>query len=585
VSGVRLAGRRAVVRQRRAGDGAPVLRGVVDAVIDGRPVAWDRAEARGRTPGEREMTRQVRAVSALSADPAVRVAAGARLVARLGWLARVCRGLGVSSVLAAWRGSDAVSLAALAADVQRARSPREVAGALATHASLAVGSPVVAVVSPGVPAWTVLVGEAPPLLPDAAVAALLACAEDAIRVDPDASVYPLLPDGDRAWLARAGVATLVPIAAPDGRSLAGLLVGARADGRPHSRRDRACLAAAASMAAVALGALECHAGHAGPAILGQLDSPAGDDLSFECEACGRVADASGSCPCGGARHLAALPSRLHGTFEVQRRIGRGGMGVAYLARDTRLDRPVVLKTLPCVSPGRAASIRAEARAMAAVEHPQVAVLYGLEEWRGTPVLVVEYLPGGTLASRLASGPMAVPDALALGASIAEALGALHARGWLHGDVKPSNIGFGRGGGIKLLDFGLSRWAPVATDTGPWADRRTAGDAIVGDLAGTPLYLSPDLLDGQAAGAPDDVWALSVVLVEMLTGRHPFRASDREAVLARVRRRAPIDLRGLAPALPPAVAGLLSRALHPHLAHRLATAEQLAAALRVVASGS
>ncbi len=103
--------------------------------------------------------------------------------------------------------------------------------------------------------------------------------------------------------------------------------------------------------------------------------------------------------------------------------------------------------------------------------------------------------------------------------------------------------------------------------------------MVGELAGTPLYLSPDALDGQAAGEHDDVWALSVVLVEMMTGVHPFHAPDGEGVLDRIRRRAPIDVRTLAPALPPAVADLLSRALHPWRPQRIASAGRLAAALR------
>jgi hypothetical protein len=571
-----------VGRQRRAGDGAPALRWAVEALIDGRPVPWGLAEANGRTPFEREMTRQVRALAAIAAASGATVSgsAWARVTARVGALARACLRPRVSSALAAWRGTDAVCLAALAADVHRARSPREVAAALATHVPLAVGSPVVAVLSAGVPAWTVLAGGVPAVPPDGAVASLLACAHEPMRVDREVSLYRLLPDRDRAWLARAGVATIVPIASPEGHPLAGLLVGPRDDGRPHTRRARACLGAAASMAAVAFGAFAGHVGHGVPAAL-----PDSDDLSFECAACGRVAEQTGACPCGGVRRLAALPARLHGSFEVQRRIGRGGMGVVYLARDTRLDRAVVLKTLPCLSQGQAASIRAEARAMAAVEHPQVAVLYGLEDWRGTPVLVVEYLPGGTLASRLVAGPMAVPEALRLGASIADALGALHARGWLHRDIKPSNIGFGRGGGPKLLDFGLTRWTRDVTAAGPVAEQQSAGEGVVGELAGTPLYLSPDVLDGQAPGEHDDVWALSVVLVEMMTGVHPFHVPDGEGVLDRVRRRAPIDLRTLSPALPPAVADLLSRALHPWRPQRIASAGQLAAALRAVECAS
>jgi serine/threonine protein kinase len=256
------------------------------------------------------------------------------------------------------------------------------------------------------------------------------------------------------------------------------------------------------------------------------------------------------------------------------------MGVVYLARDLRLDRPVALKTLPCLSARDVEGIRAEARAMAALDHPQVAVLYGLEDWRGTPVLVVEYLPGGTLATRLASGPLALADALSLGVSIAEALAALHGRGWLHRDVKPSNIGFGRGGGPKLLDFGLTRWmqSPAATTGGSPAG--SAEDSTAGLLAGTPLYLSPEAVDGDSPGEHDDVWALSVVLVEMITGVHPYRGATRDAIIERLRRRAPLDLR-VHGRMPSEVADVLTRALHPERRRRIARAIDLASALRAL----
>jgi serine/threonine protein kinase len=272
---------------------------------------------------------------------------------------------------------------------------------------------------------------------------------------------------------------------------------------------------------------------------------------------------------------------LHGAFEVQRRIGQGGMGVVYLARDLRLDRSVALKTLPCLSSGLVPTIRAEARAMAALDHPQIAVLYGLEDWRGTPVLVVEYLPGGTLASRLTEGPIPVPEAIAMGASIADALAALHARGWLHRDVKPSNIGFGRGGGPKLLDFGLTQWRQVPLADASGSDQPIADDSGTGVVAGTPLYLSPDALDGEAPGEHDDVWALSLVLVEMIAGAHPFRAPSREDVLRLIRRREIADLRTFASGMPVRVADLLTRALHPRRTQRLVKARELAAALRAL----
>src|SRR4029453_5469271 len=131
------------------------------------------------------------------------------------------------------------------------------------------------------------------------------------------------------------------------------------------------------------------------------------------------------------------------------------MGVVYVARDPALGRDVALKTLPAHRGDAIGRLRDEARAMAALNHPALATLYGVELWRGTPVLVVEYMTGGTLAARLATGPMSLAEIVALGVCIADALIYMHARGVLHRDVKPGNIGMTADGTVKLLDFGLS----------------------------------------------------------------------------------------------------------------------------------
>src|SRR5258707_13213131 len=137
------------------------------------------------------------------------------------------------------------------------------------------------------------------------------------------------------------------------------------------------------------------------------------------------------------------------------------MGVVYLAHDTALDRDVALKTLRNLRPHRVERLRDEARAMAALNHESLATLYGLEIWRGTPVLVVEYFPKGTLADRLSHGPLAPEDAIALGLQLARALAYMHARAVEHRDLKPSNIAFTPAGRVKLLDFGLATQAPPA----------------------------------------------------------------------------------------------------------------------------
>ena len=465
----------------------------------------------------------------------------------------------VDAILGLLTGTHAAALAALGADLQHARSLREVTSALMVHAEAGLHPCTLAMVAPATGEWRALAGSLPPLSAESAIACLLASADEATRVDADASVYRLLPAADREWLISARVATIVRLASREGDTLAALLVGMHADGRRHSRRERAFIAAAGRIAAVALSAIER------PSATADCAGPV-DDLSFECDACGSVSVERDRCECGSRRHLAALPSSLHGMFRIERRIGRGGMGVVYLASDLRLNRPVALKTLPSLSSVFGASLRSEARAMAAVTHPSIAVLYGLEEWRGTPILVTEYLAGGTLSTRLAAGPVEPGEALALGISVAGALAALHGRGWLHRDVKPSNIGFCGDGTPKLLDFGLTMWRPKA-------------GGVAESLAGTPQYLSPELLEGEPASERDDLWALALVLVEMITGAHPFHADNLEDALQQVRFRAPLRWGAT---VPDGVAAVLTRALHPIASRRFATAQDFAAALRNVA---
>jgi serine/threonine-protein kinase len=200
------------------------------------------------------------------------------------------------------------------------------------------------------------------------------------------------------------------------------------------------------------------------------------------------------------------------------------MGIVYLARDLELDRPVAVKTLPRVTSEGAASLRAEARAMAAVTHANLAVVYGVETWRGIPFLVEEYLPGGTLADRLADGPIAIAAALELGLTLTDVLSRLHDRGIIHRDVKPGNIGFTQAGAPKLLDFGVAQLLRAAEsaseDTTRGGDARRRRDrAHV--LVGTPAYMSPEALLGQPPRPAFDLWALSVVLYEAITGMRPF----------------------------------------------------------------
>ena len=213
-----------------------------------------------------------------------------------------------------------------------------------------------------------------------------------------------------------------------------------------------------------------------------------------------------------------VPKLLAGKYRLTRRLGAGGMGTVYLARDLRLARDVAIKTPARVSSYRPMGLKPEAWAMATVTHPAAAQIYGIEFWQGRPFLVVEFLPGGTLEDRLQHGPVPPLEAVAVVARLSDALATLHDKGLLHGDIKPSNIGFTSNGSPKLLDFGLAR----ETD-----DSATAG--------GTLRYLSPEVLSGRLADEADDVWSLCVVLYEMVSGRHPFAAADIDEMVDRIRR--------------------------------------------------
>jgi len=231
------------------------------------------------------------------------------------------------------------------------------------------------------------------------------------------------------------------------------------------------------------------------------------------------------CPCGGAWEPAALPKRVLERFDLSEWLGAGGMGVVYRALDLTLGRDVALKTLPLLSADAAERLITEARAMASLSHDDVAVLYEVARWRGTPLLVMEYLAGGTLAARLRESRLAHADVVGLVRLLARMLGRVHARGLYHGDVKPSNIGFAADGAPKLLDFGLARALTPGGESGT-----TAAEGRP-PLGGTWAYLAPEVRDGAAPGPRLDLWALGVVLCEGLLGEHPFpRARSREEVV-------------------------------------------------------
>ena len=239
------------------------------------------------------------------------------------------------------------------------------------------------------------------------------------------------------------------------------------------------------------------------------------------------------------------------------------MGKVYLARDQRLDRDVAIKAFAGLSVRGLMRMKPEAWAMATAPHPAVAQVYSIESWRGRPFLVVEFLAGGTLADRLEVEPVPARQAVSMVLQLADALAALHETGYLHGDVKPSNVGFTSRGLVKLLDFGLARGTNDAVAAG-----------------GTLRYLSPEVLSGRPGGEADDVWSLCVVLYETVLGKHPFACADVAETAERIRRRSLVPRSELtAGSGTAAVSAFTASILTAPRAARPATARAFADALR------
>jgi serine/threonine protein kinase len=218
-------------------------------------------------------------------------------------------------------------------------------------------------------------------------------------------------------------------------------------------------------------------------------------------------------------------------YRIERILGRGGMGVVYLARDTRLHRHVALKSLPphlFRDPRMHARLRQEARAAAALSHPSIATVYALEEIGDQIFIASEYLEGRTLRDEIVAERVDHGRAVAIAIDVAKALVAAHERGIVHRDLKPENIIITGKGAVKVLDFGLAQFDVAAEDLSS-VSRLTDS----GTMAGTPPYMAPEQLLGQPTSARTDQFAFGVMFYEMLTGRHPFGSGPLPATIAKV----------------------------------------------------
>jgi serine/threonine protein kinase len=256
-----------------------------------------------------------------------------------------------------------------------------------------------------------------------------------------------------------------------------------------------------------------------------------------------------------------------GPYEITAQIGAGGMGEVYRATDTNLKRQVAIKVLPAAVAAdaeRLARFQREAEVLALLNHPNIAIVYGLEKTDAVTGLVMELVEGPTLADRLAQGPISVEEALPIAKQIAEALEAAHGQGIIHRDLKPANVKIRDDGTVKVLDFGLAKTVELITaaSTNVTASPTITSPAMMtglGMILGTAAYMSPEQARGKAVDKRADIWAFGCVLYEMLSGRRVFGGDSVSETLARVIEREP-SLSGLPTNIPPSVVRLIRRAL-------------------------
>jgi Tol biopolymer transport system component len=254
-----------------------------------------------------------------------------------------------------------------------------------------------------------------------------------------------------------------------------------------------------------------------------------------------------------------------GPYEILAAIGAGGMGEVYRARDTKLDRDVAIKVLPgsfALDGDRVARFAREAKALASLNHPHIAAIYGIEEQGPSRALVMELVEGEDLAQIVSRGPIPVTDALPLARQIADALEAAHGQGIIHRDLKPANIKVKSDGTVKVLDFGLAKAiSPAESNESAVANSPTltARATQMGVILGTAAYMAPEQAKGRAVDKRADIWAFGALLYEMLAGVRAFKGDDVTEVLAAVIKDT-VDVGALPSTIPVRLKELIARCL-------------------------
>jgi len=264
-----------------------------------------------------------------------------------------------------------------------------------------------------------------------------------------------------------------------------------------------------------------------------------------------------------------------GPYEILGQLGAGGMGEVHLARDTRLGREVALKVLPAETsqdPDRLARFEREARAVAALNHPNIVTLHAIEEIDGQHVIVMERVTGSPLSALLEPDGLPLARVLEIAVPVADALSAAHERGVVHRDLKPANVMLSDEGRVKVLDFGLAKW--VSPSIGADSEAPTATRSTEGAIVGTVPYMAPEQLRGQHVDTRADLFSLGVMLYEMVAGGRPFRGSSSADVMSAILREEPLPLETVRPGLPARFVKLVARCLAKDPRRRVQSATDL-----------
>ena len=262
-----------------------------------------------------------------------------------------------------------------------------------------------------------------------------------------------------------------------------------------------------------------------------------------------------------------------GPYHVVRQLGAGGMGVVWLAEDTRLNRKVALKTVKTADAGTTEGrqrLMREARAAAALSHPHIATVHDVLDVEGKVIVVFEYVEGDTLSARLQRGAIPVAEAIEIAWQLADALAAAHSQGVIHRDLKPSNVVLGPDGRAKVLDFGIARLVPAGADL-----HANAPGTVGGGLVGTPGYAAPEQYLSRNVDGRADLYALGVMLYEMIAGRRPFPGTDPVALATAVLRdSAPRLASSSGASVPPRLDALVARLLDCDPARRPSSGDEV-----------